>query len=66
MAKPYDNPEAFKQALMMRLKNAAASRALSVQDKNWHRYVARSRWRVSLNTCAINGLSIVKWRCTRL
>lgn len=32
MAKQYDNPEAFKQALMMRLKNAAASRALSVQD----------------------------------
>ena len=32
MAKQYDNPEAFKQALMMRLKNAATSRALSVQD----------------------------------
>ena len=32
MAKQYDNPEAFKQALMMRLKNAATTRALSVQD----------------------------------
>ncbi len=32
MVKQYDNPEAFKQALMMRLKTAAKSRALSVQD----------------------------------
>ncbi|MGD8450874.1 MAG: nucleotidyl transferase AbiEii/AbiGii toxin family protein [Phycisphaerae bacterium] len=32
MGKQYDNPEAFKQALMMRLKNAAKKRALSVQD----------------------------------
>lgn len=32
MAKQYDNPEAFKQALMVRLRNAATSRALSLQD----------------------------------
>ncbi len=32
MGKQYDNPEAFRQALMMRLKNAAKTRALSVQD----------------------------------
>ena len=32
MAKQYDNPEAFKQALMVRLRDAATSRGLSLQD----------------------------------
>lgn len=32
MARQYDNPEAFKQALLMRLRNAATARGLSVQD----------------------------------
>lgn len=32
MAKQYDNPEAFKQALMVRLRHAATSRGLSLQD----------------------------------
>ena len=32
MVKRYDNPEAFKQALMVRLRNAATSRRLSLQD----------------------------------
>ena len=32
MAKRYDNPEAFKQALLVRLRSAATSRALSLQD----------------------------------
>jgi Nucleotidyl transferase AbiEii toxin, Type IV TA system len=32
MAKRYDNPEAFKQALMARLRSAATSRGLSLQD----------------------------------
>lgn len=32
MAKRYDNPEAFKQALLVRLREAATSRGLSLQD----------------------------------